>query len=756
MGDASGTEGGEERPAGFTDGAGGAAVGDAGVSSLVDSPKALIKRVFSVYRDNLWALIVTAGIPVAPMVLLVQPLDIAYARDALYVNGVLEPMGEPSGTVLWASGVALLLFFLASPIPMGATVLLGGAALLGRTIGVVDAWRTALRRYFATLTWQLLLVVFTAAVVAGAIGLALTDSTIWGIVPAVLIPVVVLLPTLAVMLPIALLGGVGPWRGLADAWKSGRGRREVHLWYVLASFGLVAVLGEGLERGLGATVGWGDGHPAMLLLRFLASVVLSPLVVLLICAPAVYDKEGRGTWSPLDLSRAAEAIPKSRETREAWAGQWRRRKGALVAVAILLPGILTPAVRWVDPFDTPVVAQSPVRSIEEEGEDERSVEVIAQGDIDGSPVLAVKDRSEGGPAIGVDECDPECGPLVRSDVEGRYVMAPSATFVNDGLMSVAWVERAWREEDYSALADSNLGLESPGPESGVRLWRCTDVFSCEDVDGVLLRVFQGSYWGTSTAVEPLEDGVVVASYVDDDERVTGGGLQAHVCRDAECEDPQTIRFPDELTASGEVGRSLDVTATPGGGFMIAAMDTAYGSLSLIACADAECAEPVVTEVFGDRFRTGAPLDRRLLGVEIEPRPGGAPVVAYRDVRDGTVHLLDCHDGACTDYEDRELTGPAWERPAPGLAVDSQGKPQLTDFDMENRRLRLISCLDGGCTDTERTHLSVPMDEGAPGFSRIALDRQDRPRIVWGSGSAGEDAEELVCSRPLCGVEPQKP
>ncbi|ASU82581.1 hypothetical protein CDO52_07095 [Nocardiopsis gilva YIM 90087] len=731
--------------------------------SLADSGTTLLKRTFRAYYRHLWPLIVAAGVPVAPLVLLAQPLLVWLTHDAVFVNGSLEPLSGPDTFTLVAIGVLILLGFLLAPIPVGASVLLGGGALLGRTVSVRDAWRAALRRYFTTLTWIVQLIVLSLVAIAAFVGLGLwlpTETPMWLLAGMALLPFLLLVVPVTVMLPVALIEGHGPWRGLAVAWRMGRYDRGVHFFCVLGSWGVMTLANRGLDWVLQSQVGWGGMHPMALAVSFLVSAVAAPLAVLLMCAPVVSRKH-QPYFAPqpyltapdlprernLDLSRVADHLPNAHHAGRSW----HVMPLPLLVAVLLLPSLIGPAAMWADPFRTPDMTSSPVEGTHG---DEFMVDLSPQGS---HAVVSVIRRG-----VYMQVCDPDCtmGPTYDTNRLGSAVAAVDSGFVRTG----------WREVRHDS--DSGKNPYAPHPDSGLYLWECDSVRQCDEDDGTQIRRFGGHLFSIYSAVASLGEGLLVVSYVSPDDspqldEIQGGdkgGLLAQVCEDLACSNPHSIPLPDDITVGSSTveGPFLDVAIAPEGGFTIAAFDGSWGTLNAISCPDTECAKPKVTPIVEDQFRREYEGGfRSRFGARIEHRPDGTPVLAYREVKTGAAHLVDCHDSACTDFTDRAVTGPGWARPVPGLAVDSHGKPQLATFDMAAQRLVLMSCHDTSCAESATTVLAD--FTGEPVVSALALDRQDRPHIVWtdgertfaGVGSSGS-TEYLRCAEPLCGARDQTP
>lgn len=745
----------------------------------------LLARVLATYARRLWALLVVAALPAAPVVLLSQVPLVAPARDGVYLNGLLESATEPLAPhVLITLGLLLLLGLAVAPIALGGTTLLGSAALLGRRISPCQAWRGALRRYFTVLTWLLLLITLVVGFLALFLWALFAEwpPMVTGIF-LLLILVVPLVP-LTVSLPLALLEGHGPFRAFTEAWRLARQRFGTHLLLVGLSYGVSVLAGTGLERALIRWTDLAEGAPGLSAITLVTGLLVAPLSLLLACAPVVYsgvatpfveplperyDEQGKlvsapssyvdpGSARDLNLARVGTELPaplpgsSGRDSDSVFGGPRLLVVPALVLI-VFGPPLLGPGLVAANPFGLPEMTSHPVASV---SGDELSVSI----DPADAAVIGIAANT-----VDLEVCDPEC----ENVHEGGWNWKGSGVWSGDG--GVLWT--VWRE--YEHLDGPEDERYDPHPDSGLYLLSCADATDCESPDEeVQVRQYMDSQHDSSSSVIPLADGrLLVSAYVrryDPPELESTlekdlGGLRMHLCEDTSCSDQEVILFPPEMTAAGFLtdGDFLTPAASPDGGFAVAVTDTARGTLSVVACEGEACTDPEVTEIHGPRFQSEHESRLRgRFGARVEYRSDGTPVLAYRDPQGGRAHVVDCHDALCAEFTDTPVTGPGWARPAPGLAVDSQDRAHLLTPDFTEERLTLLTCLDQECSETEGTPL-VELTGEEPSLTALSLDEQDRPHMLWGEGAArtrfmgGSDFESetvyLRCDEPFCGAPP---
>lgn len=193
-----------------------------------------------------------------------------------------------------------------------------------------------------------------------------------------------------------------------------------------------------------------------------------------------------------------------------------------------------------------------------------------------------------------------------------------------------------------------------------------------------------------------------------------------------------------LTDSGALSRRypglVDVATSPEGDRVnVTVSEPGGGALTMYSCDLPGCEQVTEVELVAASAarvvrRSWWPNTSEYTGASVEVRPDGTPVVVYLNQADGSVRLVDCADGPCTDSETVELFGPSWERTPPALALDSAGLPQVATFDVISRGLVYLACANAVCDEYEQSVVDTfPV---RPGWVALELDERDRPHLAW--------------------------
>ncbi|MBT2229765.1 hypothetical protein [Nonomuraea sp. NEAU-A123] len=153
-------------------------------------------------------------------------------------------------------------------------------------------------------------------------------------------------------------------------------------------------------------------------------------------------------------------------------------------------------------------------------------------------------------------------------------------------------------------------------------------------------------------------------------------------------------------------------------------DRDTGSIFVISCDDPACAQArmgqPVREVSPD-YSGRAHRDDTALVV----RADGLPLIAYRDVSDGAIKLLDCHTRECSRADTATLSEPG-HNTASAMALDRDGRALVAYQDLDRERIVIAACSGTRCT---RTPVTTIQRGGGDGLA-MALDGHGGPMIAW--------------------------
>ncbi|MBB4933174.1 hypothetical protein F4561_003994 [Lipingzhangella halophila] len=704
LGEASGAEG---------DGEGGPLEGEAGPRVLLqDNAWSLFGLTFATYWRNARALLAATAVPSALVAVLTSVSLVLLTVDGAIVNGMPVPWGVPPVWVLVVGAAAVGVGVALSGIALGAGVLVGGAALLGRRVAVADAWRAALRRLPASLIWTVLMTAVLLALTMGAATAYGSGIPLWVVIPAALVLAAPAVPVF-VALPVAHLEGIGIFRAVAVAWRMARGRWLGHYLFVLGAMALSFTLTTGVSWAVGHLPGYlGPGVPLGAALSGLALVVAWPWMLLLLAAPVAYSDYRPELVPSLIRDCDAERVDQTLPPEPAEGRSLAPLLGKALVPVVLVAALLVPGLLVLNPLG------APAGSDRETGIWSASSTLAVVPDDTGAVTLAGWKSG----SITAVECAPVCS---ASDLDQSAPHSGASQAVVGDEIAFAY----WRNHFEDDVHD------------GIVLGTC-DKSDCTDVEPLsLLRPPGDDYpLDARVALAPLGDGLVVvltATGGSESETATVQKVHGYYCADTDCGDPQAIELPAVPTGEnlGDAATTLGVaTGDDSDGFAVSAYDAATGAVHVISCPDTECAEPAVHQVVEPEVARPPVVVGDRLGARVQLRPDGTPVVVYRAALDGAVHVVDCQDAACAEFTDRAVTAPGWARPVPGLDLDSEGRPQIATFDLSEGRLVLVSCADSGCAESE----TVPLArlDGDPVFTELALDPADRPHVVWGQQFEG--------------------
>jgi len=239
----------------------------------------------------------------------------------------------------------------------------------------------------------------------------------------------------------------------------------------------------------------------------------------------------------------------------------------------------------------------------------------------------------------------------------------------------------------------------------------------------------------------------VISYYD----ISKGNLKVAHCKRPDCR-ARTITSPD---TSGDVGRWSSLALDANGHPIVSYYDASNGDLKILHCNDPDCSGgdesitvPDTGGVFGGNVGFGSSL-----AIDSD----GNPVVSYFDLTNRDLRILHCNDPNCSGG-DESITIPDTfpsvnfndemvDRTS--LRLDVNDYPVVAYFDAwENRDLRVLHCNDPNCSGGNE-NLTAPDTNGWVGFSpALVLDANGNPIVSYGEFAG--TSKILHCYDPNCG------
>ncbi|MGW4968319.1 hypothetical protein ACWEPL_64905, partial [Nonomuraea sp. NPDC004186] len=199
-----------------------------------------------------------------------------------------------------------------------------------------------------------------------------------------------------------------------------------------------------------------------------------------------------------------------------------------------------------------------------------------------------------------------------------------------------------------------------------------------------------------------------------------------------CDDPACSRPERKMSAELEPAfgtsneRSLAVAVGADDRPVAARLNSRNGTLSVITCTDAACTTPRVTAAQDGQGTEPSYRSRVRGGVSMAMRADGRPAIVHRDMRDGSVELLDCRDRGCAQIDPVALAGPSHANTLPAVVTDAAGRALVAYQDPAAHQIMLAACSGGRCESAVVGRIRYGPGAGMA----MTLDGQGRPVIAW--------------------------
>ncbi|MCA2228200.1 hypothetical protein [Nonomuraea aurantiaca] len=649
------------------------------------------------------------------------------------VNSDFELIGAPGTSLLVWSAATLVLSAAGQAVALPATVVLATGRLVGKGVSTSDAMRAAARRWPAMALLILVGVVAFAVALAAGFGILMWTGAQVTAYAVMAVLTLSAMPCLLAVAPMVLEG------------RSARGALARAYWVTAgASWAtpLTLAFGVVLFPALAAkAVNWAvSGLPiAPAVAGYLLALVTVPFQATVIARLFLHRLGIKGTIT--EFEKIVDGLPASTPR--------RARRGPVLA-ALLLPGllyggaVLINPLGWLEVSETAVTENWPRDPDFEVSKDERPKPELDRSDLQalhagpGGSMVMLMDGS--GEAKLLTCMDSSCARTRFTwaepvDVAGGYAAA-SARLTDGRLVVSTWaLERVDEDE---------LRRDPEKWRARLGLLIC-DATGCVPAPGgkPITEVTQTNQHGTVALAARPGGGLVVAqlhelpwSKRDVDEE----GLSITTCDDPACTRPRTkelAKLPADRYRFDR--RGLVAGVGPDDRPVMMRFDRDTGSIFVISCDDSACAKArvgqPVWEVSPD-YSGRAHRDDTAMVV----RADGLPLIAYRDVSDGAIRLLDCRTRECSRADTARLSEPGHNT---GLAMvlDRDGRALVAYQDLDRERIVIAACTRTRCTRTPVTTIRRGGDDGLA----MALDGHGRPMIAWMDAWNGWD---LVVTTPL--------
>ncbi|WP_188189439.1 hypothetical protein [Nonomuraea sp. SYSU D8015] len=681
----------------------------------------------------------------APAVLVFLPialpamlgLVLVVEESAALVNGSFELLGVPARPLLMWTAATMLASLAGQVVVMPATVVLAAGLLTGRPVATSAAMRTAVRRVPAMLGLTLLGATVFALITAAGFGmLTLTDQLLGAFL--VMTPLALLAMPCLMAVPAVVLEGRSAWRAIVRAY----GLLSRDFWpsvWTLA-FGVVlfpaaaqhaaqwAAAGRPLAAGVATSV-----------LGLVAPAFQATVIARLFLHHLAHHS------TRAETEQVVAALPPS--------GPGPARP-VTVLVGLLLPGLLYGGTMLLNPFGWLEVTQTAVTAswsrdeppLQDDGRPRPGLHADDLQSVHAGPgsrmVMLVDDRA---PARLLICADTACthtrfiwAEPPRAD-EDRDIVLPddpvsSGVLLPDGRFVLStWSMEGKDHDDARArlgltMCDAAGCVPAPGGRP-IGAW-----LPASDERNVALA--PGRYGGLLIAQLrelPERDG-------EEDRAV----ISVTTCDDAACPDPRTTVLA-EIPTSTDVSQDhgLAVAAARLNRPVVLRYDERTGTIYVITFEIADCSRfHVERPVHGGVTWRDDDFGERP-GATMAVRDDGRPLIAYRDVADGSIRLLDCRNLRCSQADTAILSAPGHDHVVPALALDQQGRALVAYQDLDRDQLVIATCTGTRCTHT-------PVAKSPRGFGpslAMTLDGHGRPVIAWIEGSRWSEWH-LVVTTPL--------
>jgi len=337
------------------------------------------------------------------------------------------------------------------------------------------------------------------------------------------------------------------------------------------------------------------------------------------------------------------------------------------------------------------------------------------------------------------------GTLVTGFTPNSSAAKGTITFVNPaenhGIIQEDGCEGTRGECQYQFRIPQGLANPNYNPQEGDKITftpaEGQTVFNVQKI--TITQINTGLIIPTSTAsLDKGTDNLPAIAYVD------GSNSRLHVvaCNDAICSNPTITQVNTDSIDPNFAIVSLDkgTDNLPA----IAYVDGISSKLHVVACNDAICSNPIITPV-------NTSFVFSFTSISLDKGTDNLPAIAYVDPSSSKLHVVACNDAICSNPTITQVnTGIISEITPVSLDKGTDNLPAIAYVDGLSNKLHVVACNDAICSNPTITQVNTDFIFE---FASISLDKgtDNLPAIAYVDPSNFKlhvvACNDAICSNP---------
>jgi len=268
----------------------------------------------------------------------------------------------------------------------------------------------------------------------------------------------------------------------------------------------------------------------------------------------------------------------------------------------------------------------------------------------------------------------------------------------------------------------------------LKVMRCGDI-NCSSGNFIISPDAAGAV-GAYTSLEVNSSNQPVVSYYDLD----NGDLKVLHCGNGVCTISNSITSAD---TAGNVGAYVSL-ALSGDNPVVSYYDATNGFLKVLRCSDASCTGG------GETIATADPGGNVGAYSSLVLDSSGKPVVSYQDEFNGNLKVLHCNDANCAGGDETPTSPDTAGNVGlyTSLALDGDGYPVVSYYDLGNGNLKVLHCNDADCAPGGDSIKSPDTANDVGLDTSLALDASGNPVVSYWDYT-NMDLKVMHCNDPNC-------